>query len=169
MRGVLPYGFMRMGEREPVAEADKDSGFGEFGAGFEAAEELDAYRAVYRLVLTAYGYRCALTGTVFAPDPAPGLDLLHPDLDVVAIRSREAGGPLQIDNFLALEKAVSRAFRAGQILVDDDYWVIPDLNVLNPDIAARLHPGGRLLVPAEPLFQPSRPHLAFHRRSVLGA
>lgn len=152
-----------------MAVTDRDSGFGEFGAGFEAAAGLDAHEAVYRLVLTAYGYRCALTGTVFPQDPTPGLGLLHPDLDVVAIRPREAGGPLQIDNFLALEKAAARAFRAGQILIDDDYWVIPDLNVLNPDVAARLHPGGRLLVPAEPLFQPSRAHLAFHRRSVLGA
>jgi predicted restriction endonuclease len=152
-----------------VADADRKDGLGEFGAGFEAAAGLDAYRAVYRLVLGAYGYRCALTGVVFEQDAGAGLDLVHPDLEVVAIRPREAGGPLQIDNFLALEKAAARAFRAGQILIDDDYWVIPDLAVLNPQVAARLHPGGRLLVPSEPLFQPGRTHLEFHRRSVLGA
>ena len=83
-----------------MASANGD-GFGDSPqGGFAAGASLDVYEAIYRLVMTAYGYRCALTGEQFTPD----IGLVHPHLEVVAIRPREAGGPLAIDNYLALEE-----------------------------------------------------------------
>ena len=141
-----------------------DGGFGDSPqTGFAATAPLEVYEAVYRLVMSAYGYRCALTGEQFAAD----FGLVHPHLDVVAIRPRAAGGPLSIDNYLALEEHAARAFEAGHFLVEDDYRVVvPRHGVL--DRAIRPHAGGRLLVPTEPLFQPNPAHLAFHRRMILG-
>jgi hypothetical protein len=146
-----------------MASANGD-GFGDNPqGGFAAGASLDVYEAVYRLVMTAYGYRCALTGEQFAPD----IGLVHPHLEVVAIRPREAGGPLAIDNYLALEEHAARAFRFGLFIVEDDYRVtIPDPAAL--DRAIRPHAGGRLLVPAEPLFRPNPAYLAFHRGMAPG-
>ena len=139
-------------------------GFGDSPqGGFAAGATLDVYEAVYRLVMTAYGYRCALTGEQFAPD----IGLVHPHLEVVAIRPRDAGGPLAIDNYLALEEHAARAFRAGHFIIEDDYRVVlPVAGALAP--AIRPHVSGHLLVPDEPLFRPNPAHLAFHRRMVLG-
>lgn len=150
-----------------MASSDKDNAFGEFAQqGFSTAPPLEVYESVYRLVLAAYDYRCAVTGEQFQPD----IGTIHPHLEVIAIRPRDAGGPLQVSNYLALEEHAARAFKAGLILVEDDYRVIvPDPHALPPALAMRLHAGGRLLVPAEPMFQPSPAHLAFHRRSILGA
>ena len=143
----------------------KDGGFGDGPqTGFAATEPLEVYEAVYRLVMSAYGYRCALTGEQFAAD----FGLVHPHLEVVAIRPREADGPLSIDNYLALEEHAARAFRAGHFIVEDDYRVVV-LGNAALDRAIRPHASGRLLVPAEPLFRPNPAHLAFHRRMILGA
>lgn len=149
-----------------MAGSDDDNGLGEERqTGFSAAS-LEAYEAIYRLVLSAYGYRCALTGEQFLPDTG----LLHPHLLVEAIRPREAGGPLQINNYLALEEHAAQAFRRGQILIEDDYRIaVPHPDRLNRAVLLRLNGSGRLLVPAEALFQPSPAHLAFHRLSVLGS
>lgn len=146
-----------------MASSDND-GFGDGPQrGFSAAGVPDVYEAVYRLVMSAYGYRCAFTGEQFARD----LGVLHPHLEVVAIRPRQAGGPLAISNYLALEEHAARAFTAGRFLVGDDYRVnLPDPSALDP--AIRPHPGGYLLVPEDPLFRPDPAHLAFHRRMILG-
>ena len=139
-------------------------GFGDSPqGGFSASASLDVYEAVYRLVMTAYGYRCALTGEQFTPD----IGLVHPHLEVVAIRPRDAGGPLAIDNYLALEEHAARAFRAGHFIIEDDYRVVlPVAGALAP--AIRPHASGHLLLPDEPLFKPNPAHLAFHRKMVLG-
>lgn len=147
-----------------MASANGD-GFGDNPqGGFAAGASLDVYEAVYRLVMTAYSYRCALTGEQFTPD----IGLVHPHLEVVAIRPRDAGGPLAIDNYLALEEHAARAFRFGHFVVEDDFRVV----IRNPGAfhhALRPHPGGRLLVPTEPLFRPSPAHLAFHREMTPGS
>lgn len=150
-----------------MAGSEDDKGLGEERqTGFAAAESLDAYEAVYRLVLSAYGYRCALTGEQFQRETG----LLHPHLAVEAIRPREAGGPLQINNYLALEEHAARAFRHGAVLIEDDYRiVVPQPDALDRALLLRLNADGRLRVPAEALFQPSPAHLAFHRRRVLGS
>tara|TARA_R110002124_G_scaffold114535_5_gene269180 strand:+ start:4061 stop:4513 length:453 start_codon:yes stop_codon:yes gene_type:complete len=146
--------------------SDGKEGLGEERqAGFAASAPLEDYEAIYRLVLSAYGYRCALTGEQFMPETG----LLHPHLAVEAIRPRDAGGPLQINNYIALEEHAARAFRRGEVLIEDDYRiVVPNPDALDQAVLVRLNPDGQLLVPAEALFRPSPAHLAFHRRSVLG-
>lgn len=149
-----------------MAGSSDDKGLGEEQQTGFAAASLADYEAIYRLVLTAYNYRCALTGEQFAAEAG----LLHPHLAVEAIRPRDMGGPLQINNYLVLEEHAARTFRQGQILIDDDYRiVVPNPDALDRAVLVRLNVSGRLLVPAEGLFQPSPAHLAFHRLRVLGA
>ena len=132
--------------------------------GFAAGgTSMEAYESLYRLVLTAYGYRCALTGEQFAPEPG----LLHSRLEVVAIRPREHGGPLQISNYLPIVWSLARAFSDGAIFAEDDYRiVVPKADLIEPSVAARLR--SALWVPVEPLFQPGQAYLAHHRRFALG-
>ena len=144
---------------------DSEDGFGEAARGFAAGETLETYEAMYRLVLTAYGYRCALTGEQF--ERANGL--WHGDLDVVAIVPRELGGPLKISNYLPLVFPAAEAFEAGQWLIADDYAVLADRDVLDRRLAERLHPSGFLQLPKEAVFHPDRALLARHRERVLAA
>ncbi|HTN64361.1 MAG TPA: hypothetical protein VL147_22855 [Devosia sp.] len=145
--------------------SDDETGFGEsFQTGLSAAPPLDAFEAIYRLVLTAYRYRCAVTGQRFAP----AIGLLHPDLDVVAIRPRSAGGPLEVSNYLPMIPMAARAFVAGQFLIADDYRLVPDLSILDAHLAALLPHELFLQLPDEALFWPSRIQLAYHRAVVLG-
>jgi predicted restriction endonuclease len=148
-----------------MAAAADDKGWNEERqAGFAAGAPLEVYEAIYRLVLMAYGYRCALTGEQFAPD----VGLIHPHLEVIAIRPRKLGGPLEISNYLALEEHAARAFRNGIILIGDDYSVdVARPEALDRALAVRLHPGARLLVPEEAIFRPSPAHLAYYRRLML--
>ncbi len=149
-----------------MASSDDKKEFGELAQPrFAEDEALDAYVELYKSVLTAYGYRCALTGERFRPSPA----LTHPDLDVVAIRRREAGGPLAIDNYLPMIAIAARAFRAGQIIIGSDYTVLADFKVIAAPLAGRLRPDARLVLPDDRRFWPNAAHLAYHRRSVLGA
>ena len=150
-------------DRAGMANGVHKTGLEEAPTGFESGAPLDTYEALYRLVLTAYGYCCAITGTQY--EPAVGT--LHPVLEVVAIQPREAGGRLQINNYLPLETAAARAFRAGQVLIDDDYRIIADMSVMDAALAARLRPDSYLLLPAEPLFWPSHAMLAYHRQHLL--
>jgi len=150
-----------------MAPSDDEKGLGEERqTGFSAAAPLEAYEAIYRLVLSAYGYRCALTGEKFLAD----VGLLHPHLVVEAIRPRDLGGPLQINNYIALEEHAAGAFRKGLILIDEDYSIsVPNPDALDRAVLVRLNEDRRLLVPAEGLFQPSPAHLAFRRQQLLGS
>jgi hypothetical protein len=141
-----------------------DSGFGEVRQpDFTAGETLENYESLQRLVLTSYGHCCALTGERF--DPVPGL--LHPRLDVVAIRPRDHGGPLSIANYLPMVSELVDAFEQGTILIEDDYQIVlPHADLLDP--AHRIRLRSTLHVPAEHLFRPGAAYLAYHRRFVLG-
>ena len=142
--------------------ADED-GFGEeVQRGFAAAEELEAYTSLYRLVLVSYGYRCALTGARFE---APTLSL-HPDLDVTAIQPRDQGGPLSIANYLPMLVSLTPLFRDGLITIEDDFRiVVPQPQLLNGDTLSALR--ASLVLPEEPL-RPGAAFLAHHRRYALG-
>ena len=141
-----------------------EDGFGEeMQKGFAAADELEAYTSLYRLVLVSYGHRCALTGARFAP---PTLSL-HPDLDVTAIRPREQGGPLTIANYLPMLHSLTPAFRDGLITIADDFRIlVPHPELLDRDTLSALRTS--LVLPAEPL-RPGAAFLAHHRRFALGA
>jgi hypothetical protein len=141
----------------------EEGGFGEeVQRGFAAAEELEAYTSLYRLVLVSYGYRCALTGARFA---APA-SALHPDLDVTAIQPRDQGGPLSIANYLPMIVSLTSAFRDGLITIDDDFRIlVPHPELLDRDTLAALRTS--LILP-EPPLRPAQEFLAHHRRYALG-
>jgi predicted restriction endonuclease len=145
-----------------MGKSDNGSGFDEAGM-LRHAPSLDTYLAIHSQILMAYGYRCALTGEQFEPISRG----VHPSLRVVAIHPRDKGGPLHIGNFLLLCADAERAFRLGQVLVADDFGLVPDYTALDPDLAARLNPDGRLLLPQDPLYHPDRALLAWHRNAVL--
>ena len=142
-----------------------DDGLGEEAQrGFAAADDtLGAYTGLYRLVLLAYGNRCALTGARFAP---PVLTL-HADLEVEAIQPREEGGPLAIANYLPMLASLAAPFRDGLITIADDYRiVVPHPELLDRDMLAGLRVS--LALPDDPLFRPGSQFLAHHRRYALG-
>jgi len=154
----LPY------TAETVVIETDDDGMGESAQrGFSYDQSVDGYTSLYRLVLTSYGYRCALTGARFA---APTL-FLHADLDVEAIQPREQGGPLSVDNYLPMIKSLRIPFRDGLITIENDYRIIaPHPDLLDSDMLASLR--GSLLLPEEILFRPGAAFLAYHRRYALG-
>ena len=142
-----------------------DDGLGEEAQrGFAAADDtLGAYTGLYRLVLLAYGNRCAFTGARFAP---PVLTL-HADLEVEAIQPREEGGPLAIGNYLPMITGLARPFRDGLVTIEDDYRiVVPHPDLLDGELLSVLRVG--LMLPDEPMFRPGQEFLAHHRRYALG-
>jgi hypothetical protein len=77
--------------------------------------------AIYRNVLEAYGWACAVTGAQF--EPVVGL---HPHLQVVAIRPPSAGGQMAEQNFIAMSLGASRAFERGHLTIGPDHAIIVD-------------------------------------------
>lgn len=147
-----------------VADDEVAKGLGEEPQrGFAASDNLEAYTAIQALTLLSYGYRCSLTGAQFGP---PKLHL-HPDLDVVAIKALEQGGPLSISNFLPVLSSLKRPFMEGLITIDDSYRIVvphPELLVRDTLTALRVS----LLVPDDALLRPAAEFLAHHRRFALG-
>lgn len=144
--------------------ADEERGLGEEPQrGFATENSLDAYTGLYRLVLVAYNYRCALTGAQFGP---PRLHL-HPDLDVAVIKPREQGGPLSVANCLPLLTSLKQAFVEGLIAVEDNFRiVVPHPELLERNMLTSLRTS--LVVPEDPLLRPGAEFLEHHRRYALG-
>lgn len=145
-----------------IGEHDDPSGFDEAAGVFGQAPTLDTHAAIHQQVLQAYDFRCALTGQKYEATHKG----VHPDLRVVAIRPRAAGGPLHVSNFLCLSLDAERAFLLGHVVIGDDFAMVPDLSVMDPELAARLNPDG-LLLPRDPLYYPDGAQLAFHRHAML--
>lgn len=137
----------------------------EAGARFEAgaADRTEIYRRVYADVLRRWDYHCPFTGRAFEPVDGP-----HPELEIVAIRARDAGGPLHVDNYLPMSPAVAAAWRAGHLTLGPDlaFWV--DKQQIDPELDERLRPIGRLLEPLVAGGGPDQRYLAFHRQHVFG-
>ena len=141
-----------------------NNGWGEQAQrGFAAADDtVQAYTALYGLVLQVYGYRCALTGARFAPP----VMTLHPDLHVEAIQPRDQGGPLAIANYLPMIGTLLRPFRDGLIAIEDDYRiVVPHPDLLDAELLSALRT--TLIQPDQP-FRPGLAFIAHHRRYALG-
>lgn len=143
---------------------DDESGLGEEPQrGFAADNSVDAYTSLQSLVLLGYGYRCALTGAQFGP---PNLHL-HPDLDVVAIKPLDQGGPLSIVNFLPVLTSLRWPFIEGLVTVEDSYRIlVPHPELLDGELLAVLRVS--LVVPDDVALRPGAEFLAHHRRYALG-
>jgi hypothetical protein len=116
--------------------------------------------ALYRNVLEAYGWTCALTHTAFAP--AEGL---HPQLQVVAIRPIRDGGVMDERNFMALTLEASRAFERGDLSIGPDHAIIVDRLGIDRELARKL--GAVLLLPSRNLPDPEA--LRWHREVVFAS
>ena len=137
----------------------------EMGARFESGgtESTEIYRRVYTEVLRRWDYHCPFTGRAFAPVDGP-----HPELEIVAIRARDAGGPLHVDNYLPMLPAIANAWREGHLTLGPDlaFWV--DKQHIDPELEEQLHPIGHLLEPVVSGSSPDQRYLSFHRQHVFG-
>ena len=137
----------------------------EMGARFETggADSTEIYRRVYAEVLRRWDFHCSFTGRAFEPVDGP-----HPELEIVAIRARDAGGPLHVDNYLPMLPAVAAAWWAGHLTLGPDlaFWV--DKQQIDPELDEQLRPIGRLLDPLVGGSGPDQRYLAFHRQHVFG-
>jgi hypothetical protein len=124
---------------------------------------ISTYEAIYEEVLRRWNYRCAITGQQFSPSRRP-----HPDLSLVAIRPRELGGPLHVDNYLPMVALAAEAWRAGAIGVGEKGELLAVLDRLSPDLLEQMPLNGRLVVSSDPARQPAAEHLAFHRLNIFG-
>ena len=127
--------------------------------GFEA-EPLETYAGLFQSVLSHYRYQCALTGL------EAGAGSAHSPLEVTPLRPHDAGGSLQVSNFLCLSAEAHRAFEAGHLTIGPGYEIIVDLSRLDPELLTKLNADGRLALPQDPEVAPDPEGLAFHRSQV---
>ncbi len=123
---------------------------------------LDTYLTVHDRVLARYRHRCAFTGEQFAPSASRP----HPQLRVVAIRPRELGGPLHVRNYLPMVPAAEHAFTHGHLTLGSEYGFIVAQRRIDPELADKLLPAGRLELPADPLLWPDSAAIAYHRANI---
>jgi hypothetical protein len=121
---------------------------------------VSTYITIRDQVLKAWHYRCAVTGNRFPAKDAPAR------LEVIAIRPRDMGGPLHVQNCLPLVASAAQAWRQGWIAVGPELDILAVQNRLDPDLLEQMRPDGRLLVPDRPERAPDPQHLAFHREHV---
>jgi hypothetical protein len=124
---------------------------------------LAAYEAVYDKVLQNWDYCCALTGEQFEPAGRP-----HPYLQVVAIRPREAGGPVHVKNYLPMTAAAKTAWTSGHLTLAPDLSFVVNKRRIDPEFDEQLLALGRLLPPVDPGQGPDEDYLRYHRTRVFG-
>lgn len=124
---------------------------------------LAAYEAVYDKVLQNWDYCCAFTGEQFAPARRP-----HPHLHVVAIRPREAGGPVHVRNYLPMTATAKSAWTSGHLTLAPDLSFVVNKRRIDPEFDEQLRPIGRLLPPVDAGQGPDEDYLTYHRTRVFG-
>ncbi len=154
--GVLAAG--RTGAGSVVA-AEATAPFEDVGSA-----SLDLYLRLHDQVLADWNFSCAVTGQHFGPAPQRP----HPQLDLVAIKPREAGGPLHAANYLPMIAEAAAAWRSGDLSADADFGFLVRLSRLDPELQDRLRPQYRLLLPSRRGAWPDPSLLAFHRQRIFG-
>lgn len=117
------------------------------------------------VILSNYGYSCAVTGLRFQHGGNIEAEAAH-------IIGKDALGPDDPRNGLALSRTVHWAFDHGIFTLSDDYEVCVHERARDGD--QRLTPvfdaGGRqILVPKEAFYRPHPSALAWHRKHRFGA
>lgn len=123
---------------------------------------VDTYMLLHDRVLERWKYRCVFTGAQFAP----GESRPHPQLKVVAIRSRALGGPLHVRNFLPMTAEAEAAWNAGHITLGPGFGFQVAKHRIDPEFEERLAPIGKLSLPPEPSHWPDVEQIAFHRDHI---
>ncbi|HEX4694286.1 HNH endonuclease [Sphingomonas sp.] len=117
-------------------------------------------RAFRRVVLKAYGARCAITG----------LKLINgggrAEVEAAHIRPVEAGGPDSLQNGLALSGTAHWMFDRGLIGLDDDLSILVSRQVNDPDgVKGMINSTGRALAPDRSDERPHAHYLRWHREN----
>ncbi|WP_343520270.1 HNH endonuclease [Sphingomonas sp.] len=117
-------------------------------------------RVFRKVVLDAYGQRCAITG----------LRLINgggrAEAEAAHIKPVEANGPDVVTNGIALSGTVHWMFDRGLIGLSDDLEILVSRQANDPDaVRALLNPTGRALSPARLLDRPHPHFLEWHRQN----
>lgn len=117
-------------------------------------------RVFRRVVLRAYGERCAITG----------LRLINgggrAEAEAAHIRPVEANGPDVVTNGLALSGTVHWMFDRGLITLSDELDIMVSRQANDPDaMRALFNPTGRALPPSRRQDWPHPRYLAWHREN----
>lgn len=126
-----------------------------------------------RRVMSAYEFRCAVTGLGVGSIPAGRATRL---LDAAHIRPVGDSGPDTVTNGLSLTPTVHRLFDEGLVTVE---WNSSDLQLVRSPLlesemiqapergtAIRLETGMRLILPADRTSWPSAEQVRYHQRQV---
>ncbi|MEL6620183.1 MAG: HNH endonuclease [Pseudomonadota bacterium] len=113
-----------------------------------------------KVVLRAYGERCALTG----------LRLINgggrAEVEAAHIWPVSEGGPDIVTNGLALSGTAHWMFDRGLISLSDSLEILISRQVNDPDaVRAMLHPGRQAMVPDHPALRPRREFVDWHREN----
>lgn len=118
---------------------------------------------VYRQVLEAYGWRCAVTGESFAPGP-----VVHPDLHLAFLRPRRQGGPIHVRNLVPMIRSAHAAWTSGVLSATPDHRLVAVMRDLDLKLFDRIEKLGVLQLPRDERYWPDPAHLGFHLASVFG-
>jgi predicted restriction endonuclease len=110
-------------------------------------------------VLLAYGYKCAITGTVIRFKKLSNLEAAH-------IQPKAHAGTFLPCNGIALSRDMHWAFDKGMITIGDDYKIVVHEQLMGTPL--KEYAGKSILLPVEPYFQPEKKFLKHHREKVFG-
>lgn len=130
---------------------------------FDSSTRSAAHVRVYRQVLEAYGFRCAVTGRQFTA-------ALVPDgLRMVFVRPRAQGGPVHVRNLMPMVPEAELDWLRGSISATGEHLLTLVWANLSGEVAEALEAsGGKLHLPADPRYRPDPDHLAYHRSQIFG-
>ena len=115
-------------------------------------------RVFRKVVLRAYGERCAITGLRIINGGG------RAEAEAAHIRPVEANGPDIVTNGLALSGTVHWMFDRGLISLSDDLEILISRQANDPEsVRGMINKTGRALPPGRPLDRPHPHFLAWHR------
>lgn len=115
-------------------------------------------RVFRKVVLRAYGERCAITGLRIINGGG------RAEAEAAHIRPVEANGPDIVTNGLALSGTVHWMFDRGLISLSDDLEILVSRQANDPEsVRGMINKTGKALAPTRPLDRPHPHFLAWHR------
>lgn len=110
-------------------------------------------------VLLGYGYKCAITEKSIVWNSLNNLEAAH-------IQPRAHSGTFLPCNGIALSRDMHWAFDKGFITINNDFKVVVHDEVKNTMLQEFIDK--RIIVPADPFFQPEKKFLEHHRTNIFG-